>query len=329
MRQRVGLIEALGLRPFSRTLRQALLTFSGDAHTPPSRFDLSSLRQLQPRYSLPLWLGVPPRGRRVPITNLFNHRQPPPEQGWSVRVTQVLDFRGQGNTYDSHNGTDLAVPPGTPVLAAAPGIVVRVSSEFNRGGRKVFLDHGQGLATSYNHLARPLVQPGQQVARGQPIALSGYSGIDALTTFPWTPPHVHMNVWLNGDYVDPFAQSEGVSLWHNDNDPQPHRSAARPVADDPPFVATAWDPAAIDYIASCSQHAESRDEILGAPSLAERAGAALFHLSYYPTRFVSGTRAALLYRDRFPRQPRLDLPFSSDDYDGVYFPDRGPAIPPV
>lgn len=329
MRQRVGLIEALGLRPFSRTLRQALLTFSGDAHTPPSRFGLSSLRQLQPRYSLPLWLGFPPRGRRVPITNLFNHRQPPPEQGWSVRVTQVLDFRGQGNTYDSHNGTDLAIPPGTQVVAAAPGVVLRVSSEFNRGGRKILLDHGQGLVTSYNHLARPLVVPGQRVARGEVIALSGYSGVDALTTFPWTPPHVHMNVWLNGDYVDPFARPGEVSLWRNDNDPQPHREGVDPADDDRAFAATAWQQSSIEYIASCCRHAESRDEILAAASLGERAGAALFHLNYYPSRFVAGTRASLLYGERFPRRPCLDLPFSSQDYDGVYFPDRGPAIPPV
>jgi len=329
MRHRVGLIEALGLRPLGPTLRAALLTFTGDPHTPASRFDLSSLRQLRPLYALPLWLGASPRGRRVPITNLFNHRQPPPELGWSVRVSQVLDFRDGGNTYDSHNGTDLAVPPGTQVMAAAPGIVLRVSSEFNRGGRKIFIDHGRGLATSYNHLSRPLVQPGQRVGRGEVIALSGYSGIDALTTFPWPPPHVHMNVWLNGDYVDPFARAGEVSLWRAGNDPQPYHAHASHDPDELTLTPTPWEQAAIEYVAACCRHPESRAEILGAPTLLERAGAALMHLSYYPTRFVEGTRAALLYRHKFARQPWLDLPFSADDYDGVFFPDRGPAIPPV
>ncbi|MBL9007397.1 MAG: M23 family metallopeptidase [Myxococcales bacterium] len=329
MRQRVGLIEALGLRPLGPTLRAALLTFAGDEHTPPSRFDLSSLRQLRPRYALPLWLGGSPCGRRVPITNLFNHRQPPPEHGWSVRVTQVLDFRGGGNTYDSHNGTDLAVPPGTQVVAAAPGVVLRVSSEFNRGGRKIFLDHGRGLATSYNHLSRPLVQPGQQVARGEVIALSGYSGIDALTTFPWTPPHVHMNVWLNGCYVDPFARPGEASLWRSGNDPAPYRGQPGRDPDDLAFSPTRFEQAAIEFIASCCRHADSRAEILGATTQTERAGAALMHLSYYPSRFVAGTTAAILYGETFVRQSRLDLPFSAEDYDGVFFPERGPAIPPV
>lgn len=329
MPPRIGLIEALGLRPVAPMLRAALLTFTGDAHTPPSRFDLTSLRQLRPRYALPLWLGRSPCGRRVPITNLFNHRQPPPELGWSVRVHQVLDFRDGGNTYDSHNGTDLAVPPGTRVVAAAPGVVLRVSSEFNRGGRKIFIDHGGGLASSYNHLSRPLVTPGQHVVRGEVIALSGYSGIDALSTFPWTPPHVHMNVWLNGEYVDPFARRGDVSLWRSGNDPQPCRAPMGTDPDDRSFAPTRWDQAAIEYIASCSRHPGSRDEILTAPTLAERAGAALMHLSYYPTRFVTGTSAAILYAMKFARQPRLDLPFSFEDYDGVFFPDRGPAIPPV
>ncbi|HSQ61877.1 MAG TPA: M23 family metallopeptidase, partial [Polyangiaceae bacterium] len=162
MRERIGLVEALGLRPLGKTLGDAWIAVRGDGSTPKSRFDLTSLRQFQPRYAVPLWLGRKPRGRLVPVVNLFNYRQPPPELGWSVRVTDVRDFRGGRNTYDSHNGTDFAIPPGTEVVAAAPGRVLRVSSEFHRGGRKVFLDHGRGLVTVYAHLARPLVEPGQR-----------------------------------------------------------------------------------------------------------------------------------------------------------------------
>jgi murein DD-endopeptidase MepM/ murein hydrolase activator NlpD len=317
MRQRVGLVDALGLRPFSATLRQSLLTVRGDAHTPKSRFDLSSLRQLKPRHAVPLWLGVAPEGRRVPVTNLFNHRQPPPELGWSVRVTDVLDFRGGANTYDSHNGTDFAIPPGTTVVAAAPGIVLRVSSEFHRGGRKVFLDHGGGLCTSYNHLTRAIVRPGQRVARGEPIAISGYSGIDALVGFPWTPPHVHFNVWLNGRYIDPFARGDEISMWRQHNDPKPARG--RDLVDaalDP----TAFRVEALGAITRDCLHPESRAELAGAPTLLERAGAALMLLNYFPTRFARGTSAASLYPEPFERSPRLDLPFSYRDYDGVVFP---------
>jgi hypothetical protein len=53
-------------------------------------------------------------------------------------------------------------------------------------------------------------------------------------------------------------------------------------------------------------------------------GALMMQLNYFPTRF---DRDALgpdfsLYRETFPREPRLDLPFSAEDYDGVFFPDR-------
>lgn len=321
MRARVGLVEALGLLPIATAARQARMAIRGDARTPRSRFDLTSLRQLQPRFAVPLWLGRAPAGRLVPVTNLFNYRQPPPELGWSVRVTDVRDFRGGANTYDSHNGTDLAVPPGTTVVAPAPAIVLRVSSEFHRGGLKVFLDHGRGLATSANHLARALVRPGQRVARGEPIAISGYSGIDALVGFPWTPPHVHFNVWLNGEYVDPFAADEAtVPLWRGRNAPVPARGGDLA---DRALEPTPWDEGALERIASACAHEETRDELRAAEAVTERAGAALMHLNYFPTRFEDARALRrTLYAATFAREPRLDLPFSADDYDGVFFPDR-------
>jgi murein DD-endopeptidase len=316
MRERIGLIEALGVTPLDKAWRETVLTVRGDAHTPKSRFDVTSLRQLQPSFAVPLWLGQKPKGRLVPITNLYNYRQPPPELGWSVRVTDVEDFRGGRNTYDSHNGTDFAIPPGTEVVAAAPGVVLRVSSEYNRGGRKVFLDHGRGLVTTYNHLARPRVRPGQTVARGETIALSGYSGLDALVGFPWTPPHVHFNVWLNGEYVDPFSRDDAPSIWRTRNAPTPAQGAD---LDDRAFEPTAWDEDALAQVLDACVHEGARDEIRSAPTLVERAGAALFHLCYFPTRFRSKVS---LYETRYPREPRLDLPFSHRDYDGVFFPER-------
>ncbi|MBX3274344.1 MAG: M23 family metallopeptidase [Sandaracinaceae bacterium] len=316
---RVTLIEALGLLPLDKSAREARLALAGDAATPKTRFDLSSLRQLQPRFAIPLWLGKRPRGRLVPVTNLFNHRQPPPELGWSVRVTRVRDFTGGANTYDSHNGTDFAVPPGTDVVAAAPGRVIRVSREFHRGGLKVFLDHGGGLATSYNHLARALVAPGDTVARGQAIALSGYSGIDAVVGFPWTPPHVHFNVWLDGAYVDPFPHDGAPSLWRGGAAPVPAAPGEVGASDCAP---TAWREAAVGEALEACVHDEARAEIEAAPTLEEKAGTILFLVNYFPTRFTARPR---LYPEAHARAPRLDLPFSHRDYDGAFFPSRGPA----
>ncbi|MFK7929686.1 MAG: M23 family metallopeptidase, partial [Myxococcota bacterium] len=169
---RLSLLEALGVHPWRERLSEAIVALRGMEDVPASRFGLSSLVQLRPRYSIPLWRGKQPIRRSVLISNLFNHTPTAVERGWSVRKTQVRDFRGKQLTYDSHNGTDFCVPVGTLVLAPAAGQVVRVASEFNRGGLKVFVDHGLGLMTTCAHLGRSLVSPGQIVGRGEPIAVS-------------------------------------------------------------------------------------------------------------------------------------------------------------
>jgi murein DD-endopeptidase len=306
----LGVLETFGLDPLPLRAREAWLAVRGDARVPPTRFGLSSLGVLHPALSVKTWLGGRRRDRRVPISNLFNRTPTPLEQGWSVRRTQVRDFRGGTLTYDSHNGTDFAVPVGTVVVAAAPGRVLRVSSEFNRGGLKVFVDHGDGLVTTSNHLARALVAVGDRVDRGQPIALSGYSGIDALVAFPWSVPHVHLNVWLDGAYVDPFAAPGEASLWL-DGEPRPAgpgepRGAAE----------TAWDEASIAAGIDACLDAELRRSLAREPDPARRAMDLLFHASYYPTRFAA--RPAL-YRDAHERTPRLSLPFRGEDFLGVAF----------
>ena len=129
-----SLIESLGLRPWRERFRQAAIAPCGAEDVPPSRFDVTSLRLLRPRLAYPLWRGRWVVPRKVFLTNLFNHRQTPVEDGWSVRRTQVEDFRGGQLTYDSHNGTDLSVPRGTLAVAPATARVARVYGEFNRGG---------------------------------------------------------------------------------------------------------------------------------------------------------------------------------------------------
>ncbi|MBX3217744.1 MAG: M23 family metallopeptidase [Labilithrix sp.] len=312
---RLPLREVLGVEPLGLRLREAWLALRGDDTTPKSRFDHTSLRVLQPRLALPAWLGRRPADRRVPILNLFSHVQPPASQGWSVRVTTARDFRDLRGTYDSHNGTDFVVPPGTRVLAPAPGRVVRVSSEFNRGGLKVVIDHGRGLVTTSNHLARALVRVGDRVARGDVVALSGMSGVDGLLAFPWNAPHVHFNTWVGGVAVDPFAAAPGeASLWRNGNDPTPYDGARVDGDDAPP---SRFSPDAVARALDACSHDASRAEILAGGDVAGRAVAAMFHMNYYPTRFRERVD---VYADRFTREARLDLPLSREDYDGVAFP---------
>ncbi|MCA9543301.1 MAG: M23 family metallopeptidase [Myxococcales bacterium] len=306
--------EILGLSPVRERAKQAAIALRGAEDVPPSQWGLSSLKLLRPRLAAPLWLGRQSVPGQVILTNLFNHTQTPVEAGWSVKRTQVRDFRGRDLTYDSHNGTDLSIPVGTPVLTAAPGVVARVVAEFNRGGLKVFIDHGHGLMTTYAHLARALVKEGDVLARGQAIALSGYSGLDGAITFPWGVPHVHFNTWLNGEPVCPFGLDGQASLWL-DRDPKPVTPGAR----DPGFTPTAWDHAAVDATIAACRTPAVRQRLQAIDNADRRARHLLTEVNYYPTRFPE--RPAL-YRASHPRQGLMDLPFGADRFEGAVFVDE-------
>ena len=314
MQSRPSLTEILGVSPWRTRLRETSLALRGDPHTPPSRFGLSSLSILEPALSFQLWRNQRPHGRLVTMYNLFNHSQTPERDGWSVRKRQVVDFRGRTRTYDSHNGTDFATPPGTVVVAPAAGRVAVVRSEFNRGGLKVMIDHGEGLCTTSGHLARALVQVGDEVSRGQPIALSGASGLNFLSSLLADPPHVHFNVWLNGVPVDPFARAGEVPIWLAGNTPEPNDELFDDGAPDSDFD----DARIAAWITSCADGGlAARLTAITDPWL--RACETMFAANYYPTRF---SRREHPYREVHPRLPRLDLPFSAADYDGVVFPDE-------
>lgn len=280
---------------------------------PASRFDLSSLGQLRPRWSLPLWRRRAPVPRTVLVSNLYNHRQTPISEGWSVRMRQREDFRGRVLTYDSHNGTDFAIPIGTPVLTAAPGVVVHIVSEFQRGGLKIMVDHGEGLMTVYAHLARALVSVGERLHRGQPIALSGYSGLDGFATFPWGIPHIHLNVWLDGLPVDPFAREGEVALWRTGNAPTPpsvsEMGEAGPV--------TLFDDGVIDAVIEACITPDVRASLAALPR-SERGHRTVFAMNYTPTRFPMRPQVT---SEVHPRACRLDLPFPADRFDGIAFVD--------
>jgi murein DD-endopeptidase MepM/ murein hydrolase activator NlpD len=96
-----------------------------------------------------------------------------------------------------HEGIDLAVPNGTPVVAAAAGTVI-VAGWMGGYGNLVVVDHGGGVATAYGHNTSVTVGVGQQVAQGQLIAYSGSTGHS-------TGPHVHFEVRINGGAVDPMG----------------------------------------------------------------------------------------------------------------------------
>ncbi|MCY4069935.1 MAG: LysM peptidoglycan-binding domain-containing protein [Chloroflexi bacterium] len=108
-----------------------------------------------------------------------------------------------GSAYDRyHHGVDFAGGTGTPVLAAADGVVV-LADMLNIRGRTTVIDHGWGLYTAYAHQNSVQVSPGEQVTSGQIIGAIGSTGRS-------TGPHLHWEVWLNGVNVDPLQWVQQV-----------------------------------------------------------------------------------------------------------------------
>jgi murein DD-endopeptidase MepM/ murein hydrolase activator NlpD len=102
-------------------------------------------------------------------------------------------FTGQ---LQHHTGIDIAAPSGTPIRAPADGIVTFAGS-LPGYGHAVVLTHGFGFKTFYGHNQRNHVSKGQEVKRGQVIALVGSSGYS-------TGSHLHYEVLLNENPQDPF-----------------------------------------------------------------------------------------------------------------------------
>jgi len=101
-----------------------------------------------------------------------------------------------GGSGDFHRGQDYVAQCGTSVLAAASGTVTFAGWHQFGGGNRVVVDHGNGLETTYNHLSSFNVKVGQTVSRGEVVALSGTTGAS-------TGCHLHFEVQVNGEVVDP------------------------------------------------------------------------------------------------------------------------------
>ena len=95
-----------------------------------------------------------------------------------------------------HHGVDYLVPEGTAVFATADGTVKSLSEKNTSHGKAITIDHGNGYETSYSHLLDIRVKKGQEVKRGDIIALSGNSGLSFA-------PHLHYEVIYNDTRVDP------------------------------------------------------------------------------------------------------------------------------
>lgn len=96
---------------------------------------------------------------------------------------------------EQHKGIDVAGKEGSDVLATGDGVVTR-AEPVSGYGNLVEINHGNGIVTRYGHNKALLVEAGDTVRKGQPIALMGSTGRS-------TGPHVHIEVLRNGKQVDP------------------------------------------------------------------------------------------------------------------------------
>ena len=119
-------------------------------------------------------------------------QQPVPgalSSGFGYRMHPILGYRR------FHRGIDFRAAHGTPILAATDGRIARAG--WGGGyGNVVEIRHNGGLATRYGHMSRISVSPGQTVRQGQVIGYVGSTGLS-------TGPHLHYEMFRNGQLVDP------------------------------------------------------------------------------------------------------------------------------
>jgi murein DD-endopeptidase MepM/ murein hydrolase activator NlpD len=118
-----------------------------------------------------------------------------PTEGWvtSGYGQRTSPFTGRRQF---HSGIDVASRSGMPVVAPARGRVV-FAGKKGPLGRTLILDHGYGVRTTYGHNGKLHVKRGQEVERGEKIAVVGNSGRS-------TGPHLHYAVQVDGRRVNPM-----------------------------------------------------------------------------------------------------------------------------
>jgi peptidoglycan DL-endopeptidase CwlO len=117
---------------------------------------------------------------------------------WPVEGTLTSPFGYRWGRM--HEGIDIAAPEGTPIRAAADGTVILMQSEYESGGYGNYtcIDHGGGLATCYAHQSSFATSSGAGVSQGDLIGYVGSTGHSF-------GPHLHFEVRINGEAVDPMG----------------------------------------------------------------------------------------------------------------------------
>jgi murein DD-endopeptidase MepM/ murein hydrolase activator NlpD len=153
--------------------RIALYRYQPDPDQPPDYFDEqgASVRGML--------MKTPVDGARI-------------TSGFGMRFHPVLGYTRM------HKGIDFGVPVGTPVMASGSG-TVKVAGHAGGYGNYMRIDMGNGYGFAYGHLSRfaPGIHAGSRVHQGQIVAYSGNTGMS-------TGPHLHYEILVNGEQVNPL-----------------------------------------------------------------------------------------------------------------------------
>ncbi len=103
---------------------------------------------------------------------------------------------------DFHTGIDIAADEDSPIKAVFDGLVILVG-EDDRSGKYVFIEHESGMETFYCHCSEILVREGESTQQGDVIALVGSTGYS-------TGPHLHFEIRMNGERIDPLPLLENA-----------------------------------------------------------------------------------------------------------------------
>jgi len=145
------------------------------------------------------FLRATTRAREWQVLLLPTPQQLAPPLIGALVVTSPFGMRVHPITGEKteHHGVDLVAAAGTPVMAAARGVVVWRGNKLGYGNC-VVVRHGTHLSTIYGHLTRIDVRTGQLVGRGQVLGVSGSTGFS-------TGPHLHFEVRRDGTPVNPLS----------------------------------------------------------------------------------------------------------------------------
>jgi len=198
------LLEVLGTEEASGNFEQGqggdyTSFFSFDSVDENSLIEINELRSLR----LELEGAISPMGD---LTNLLESKKE-----FLTDIPTLWPILGKGNltayfgveqnpfsnTFRLHRGIDIAWSYNTPIVATANGKVQSIDYQPSGLGIVIKIGHKYGFATRYGHLNKPAVVKGQNVIRGQIIGYMGNTGLS-------TGPHLHYEVWMGTQVVDPL-----------------------------------------------------------------------------------------------------------------------------